>query len=163
MQTQENLAKTLGVTPGTISKAKKKLGILTETMTEDQQSAVMRYLQGTKLIMGNGLEDIQQSNDFKADVRRIDTSEGSSLIAMLQDAKEQYVKNEEMIQRLLFEMENQTSLIHMNGNRTISAVPHFKPLESLQKVNISLRNQILSLENELGKVPSVEKDADPFE
>lgn len=160
--TVEKLAGSLGVTPGTISKAKKKLGIEDKTLTESQADAISNYLQGTSLKRANAFEQMQTSGDFVPNVREIDKQDDSSMLAFLQDCKEQYVSNQRMIQRLQFEIESQSSMIVMNGNRTVSVSPHFKPIEALQKINIQLRNQIISIEDALGRDPKADREDDPF-
>ena len=160
--TVKKLAESLGVTPGTISKAKKKLGIESETLTETQADAVSNFLQGTSLMRANAIEEMQSSDEFVPVVREIDKKDESSMLDFLQDCKEQYVENQRMIQRLQHELDSQSSFIVMNGNRTVSVSPHFKPIESLQKVNIHLRNQIISIEDALGRDPKADKEDDPF-
>ena len=95
-------------------------------------------------------------------MRRIDKQDESSVLDMLQDCKEQYVRNQELIQRLSYEIDQQDLLMHGNGNGTLSAVPQLGMMEKFQKINISLRNQIVSLEMELGRVAEPKKDDDPF-
>lgn len=160
--TVEKLAESLGVTPGTISKAKKKLGIESKTLSESQADAISNFLQGTSLKRANAIEEMHGSEDFVPNVREIDKQDDSSMLDFLQDCKEQYVENQRMIKRLQFEIESQSSMIVMNGNRTVSVSPHFKPIEALQKINIQLRNQIISIEEALGRDPKTDKDDDPF-
>lgn len=160
--TVEKLAESLGVTPGTISKAKKKLGIESKSLSESQADAISNYLQGTSLKIGNSFEEKPNSEDFVPNVREIDKKDDSSMLDFLQDCKEQYVENQRMLKRLQYEIESQSSMIVMNGNRTVSISPHFKPIESLQKINIQLRNQIISIEDALGRDPKADKDDDPF-
>lgn len=161
--TNVKLAESLGVTPSCITKVKKRLGITGETLTKDEIDAITEHIQQNTLDRDKEFnERIESTPEFITNVRRINETDDSSLKAMLLDCKDHYVQNEELIQRLQHEIGNKTSLLQLNGNRTVSADPLLKPLESFQKVNITLRNQIVALEAELGKVPNVEAD-DPFE
>lgn len=159
-----NLAEELGVTPSCITKAKKRLGISGETLTKEDESAIREHIQANVLDRDREFtERLESANEeFTITVREINKTDESSLYAILQDCKDHYVENERLIQRLQHEIGTKTSLIQLNGNRTVSADPLLRPLESFQKVNIALRNQIVTLESELGKMPSLVTD-DPFD
>ena len=157
------LAETTGVSIGTIANAKKSLGIETETISEVDAERIAEYVSKTAKLQTQTKEKTSAvSNDYDPDVMRIDQSEDSSVLDMLQDCKEQYVSNEKLIKRLMHEIEQQDLLMHGNGNGTLSAVPQLGMLEKFQKINITLRNQIVSLESELGRVAEPKKDDDPF-
>lgn len=159
----EKLAETLGVTPSCITKVKQRLGISSETLKKSDIEKISDYVKENILSHDKKFTEMVESvEDFTPNVRRINETDDSSLKAMLLDCKDQYVRNEELIQRLQHELNSQTSLMHLNGNRTLSVAPHLRPLESFQKVNIQLRNQIMALEAELGRSPHLEAD-DPFE
>lgn len=153
----------MDVSLGTIENAKKSLGIETETISEQDAERIKQAVSETAdLKRQTKLRTNYTSNEYDPDVRRIDQSDDSSVLDMLQDCKEQYVANEKLIKRLSYEIEQQTLLMHGNGNGTLSAVPQLGMLEKFQKINITLRNQIVSLEQELGRVAEPKKDDDPF-
>lgn len=162
-QSQRKLAQEMDVSLGTIENAKKSLGIETETISEQDAERIKQAVSETAdLKRQTKLRTNYTSNEYDPDVRRIDQSDDSSVLDMLQDCKEQYVANEKLIKRLSYEIEQQTLLMHGNGNGTLSAVPQLGMLEKFQKINITLRNQIVSLEQELGRVAEPKKDDDPF-
>lgn len=162
-QSQRKLAQEMDVSLGTIENAKKSLGIETETISEEDAERIKQAVSETAdLKRQTKLRTNYTSNEYDPDVRRIDQSDDSSVLDMLQDCKEQYVANEKLIKRLSYEIEQQTLLMHGNGNGTLSAVPQLGMLEKFQKINITLRNQIVSLEQELGRVAEPKKDDDPF-
>lgn len=162
-KSQRKLAEEIGVSQYPIEKAKKSLGIETETISEADAERIKDVVSETaELQRQTKLRTDYTSNEYDPDVRRIDQSDDSSVLDMLQDCKEQYVANEKLIKRLTYEIEQQTLLMHGNGNGTLSAVPQLGMMEKFQKINITLRNQIVSLEQELGRVAEPKKDDDPF-
>ncbi len=162
-KSQRKLAEESDVSQMTIERAKKSLGIETETISEEDAERIKQAVSETAdLKRQTKLRTNYTSNEYDPDVRRIDQSDDSSVLDMLQDCKEQYVANEKLIKRLSYEIEQQTLLMHGNGNGTLSAVPQLGMLEKFQKINITLRNQIVSLEQELGRVAEPKKDDDPF-
>lgn len=163
-QSQRKLAESVGVGRQTVTEAKKRLGIESKTLSEEETELVMEKVQETVNLKNEVKRKTQKkSGDFVPNVRRIDKSEDSSVLEMLQDCKEQYVRNEELIQRLHYEVDQQDILMHGNGNGTLSPLPQLNLLEKFQKVNIALRNQILALETEVGRHAENRKDDDPFE
>ena len=163
-QSQRKLAETANVSQSTIRDAKKSLGIETETLSEEDAKRVLQKVEETaELKRETAKKTSKKSGGFKPKVRRIDESEDSSVLDMLQDCKEQYVRNEGLIQRLQFEIDNQDILMHGNGNGTLSPLPQMGLLEKFQKVNISLRNQILSLEQEVGRIAEPRQEDNPFD
>lgn len=162
-QSQRKLAEESDVSLATIERAKESLGIETETLSEADAERIKEVVSDTaELKRQTKLKTDYTSNEYEPDVRRIDQSDDSSVLDMLQDCKEQYVANEKLIKRLTYEIEQQTLLMHGNGNGTLSAVPQLGMMEKFQKINITLRNQIVSLEQELGRVAEPKKDDDPF-
>ena len=162
-KSQRKLAEENDVSLITIERAKQSLGIESETISEEDAERIKEAVSETaELKRQTKLRTDYTSNDYDPEVRRIDQSEDSSVLDMLQDCKEQYVSNEKLIKRLTYEIEQQTLLMHGNGNGTLSAVPQLGMLEKFQKINITLRNQIVSLEEELGRVAEPKKDDDPF-
>lgn len=161
---QRKLAESAGVGKTTIVKAKKTLGITSETLSEAEAEAVLEEARKTADLQNAAKAKTQkQSGDFVASVRRIDKRDDSSVLDMLQDCKEQYVRNEELIQRLQYEISIQDILMHGNSNGTLSPLPQLGILEKFQKINISLRNQIVQLEGEVGRVAKPEEDDNPFD
>lgn len=162
-QSQRKLAESVSVDEKTIRNAKKRLGIDSEILSDEDVERVMGEVDKTAALKQETAKKTKvKSGDFKPTVRRIDENDESSVLAMLQDCKEQYVRNEGLIQRLQYEIDHQDILMHGNGNGTLSALPQLGLLEKFQKVNISLRNQILSLEQEAGRVAEPSKEDNPF-
>ena len=163
-QSLEKLAQTVGVDKKSVHRAKKSLGITNETLTNSDAEAIKDALQPTvELKRKTKAFDDVKSDEFVPEVRRIDQSDDSSVLDMLQDCKEQYVANEKLIKRLRYEIDHQQNLMHGNSNGTLSSLPQLGIMEKLQKVNISLRNQIMNLESELGRNAEPRKEDDPFE
>lgn len=163
MQSLRELAKTAGVSHVSVLNAKKRLGITSENLSEEEAAMVLEEVNKTKdLKEETSKKEKVKSGNFKPTVRRIDESEESSVLDMLQDCKEQYVRNEGLIQRLQYEIDHQEILMHGNGNGTLSALPQLGILEKYQKVNISLRNQILALETEAGRIAEPKQEDNPF-
>lgn len=162
-QSQRKLAETMGVDKRTIVRAKESLGIVSKTISDEDAERIKEAVKDTaELQRKTKLRTDYTSNEFIPEVRRIDQSEDSSVLDMLQDCKEQYVANEKLIKRLTYEIEQQDLLMHGNGNGTLSAVPQLGMMEKFQKINITLRNQIVSLETVLGRVAEPKEDDDPF-
>lgn len=163
MATQKELAENAGVSVGTINNTKKSLKIVGKTMTKEEEELVLRESKKISQLQSEKNEKLKKtSKGFKPKVREIDKSEDSSISDVLQDCKEQYVKNEALIQRLQYEISEQDILMNGHKNGTLSLLPQLKALESFQKINISLRNQIISLEDMLGRTIKAEKDENPF-
>ena len=154
------MAKRLGVAESTISTRKKKAAKRGDSQDVEQQIKELKDVNTVNVKRLNTLSE--NSKKFKANVRRIDRMSESSLHDVLQDAKERYVKNEEVIQKLQFEIDQLDVMMAANNNGTVSIVPQLATIEKFIKLNISLRTQILALEVELGRVAQ-EKDDDPFE
>lgn len=159
------LAETAGVTQTTTLRAKKSLGIENETLTDEDADRILEKVEATTgALKKEVLEKTSRtSEDFVPNVRRIDKTDDSSALAMLQDCKERYVRNEGLIQRLQCEIDSQDILMHGNGNGTLSALPQLTIMEKFQKINISLRNQIMAIEEEVGRRAEPRKEDDPFE
>lgn len=163
-QSQRKLAKSLGVAKTTIVNAKKTLGITDSELSDEQALAVIDEASKAVELKESARQKMTKtSKEFKPNVRRIDKQDQSSVVEMLQDCKEQYVHNEGLIQRFQYEISIQDILMHGNGNGTLSPLPQLTMLEKFQKINISLRNQILSLEQELGRVAKPQDKDNPFD
>lgn len=160
--TLREIAKKADVALGTVTKAKKDLGITSKSLSKKEINLILKKCKNSSELQKEKEKKLEvKSNHFKAKVRRIDKSESSSAKELLQDCKERYVANEMIIQRLQWEIDNQEILMHGNSNGTLSGLPQLKGLETFQKINISLRNQIMQLETELGKVAG-EEEENPF-
>lgn len=163
-QSQRKLAKSLGVAKTTIVNAKKTLGITNSELTDEQAVAVIEEASKARDLQESARQKMTKtSKEFKPNVRRIDKQDQSSVAEMLQDCKEQYVHNEGLIQRFQYEISIQDILMHGNGNGTLSPLPQLTMLEKFQKINISLRNQIFNLEQELGRVAKPQDKDNPFD
>lgn len=161
----QKLADELGVSKQTIKNKRKKLGISGKGMSKKETEEVKKAVtQNTKLKAENKkkVAKLKKANKvFKPKLRRIDKSDTSSLLSLLADSKERYVKNEEIIQRLQYEIDQQDTLMNGNINGTVSSAPQLATLEKFIKSNIALRNQILELESMLGRSAENE-ESDPF-
>lgn len=156
------LAESLGVGKDTVYRAKKSLGINHSDVTDEEEASIINKAMETVELKAQAKSKMSKtSKDFVPNVRRIDQDDNSSVKAMLQDCKEHYVNNEGLIQRLEKEISMQDILMHGNTNGTLSPLPQLSMLEKFQKVNIALRNQIVQLEQELGRVAKQEDD-NPF-
>lgn len=161
---QRKLAESVGVDAKTIRNAKKTLGITSSSLDEEQQSAVLEEVQKTIRLKESVNQKMERTSEgFVPNVRRIDQKDDSSALQMLQDCKEQYVRNEGLIQRLQYEVGEQDILMHGNSNGTLSPLPQLGILEKFQKINIALRNQILQIEQVLGRHAELRQEDDPFE
>lgn len=164
-KTVEKLAKELNVDKKTVKNHRKSLGIHGKNMTKEDVEKVTASVNVNKELkkrVEKNVEKVTKANkNFAPNVRRIDEKDVSSLVDMLQDAKERYVKNEELIQRLQFEIDNLDALMSGNTNGTVSSIPQLGTMEKYIKSNISLRNQILEFEKALGRTSYDEED-DPF-
>lgn len=161
---QRKLAETAGVALGTIANAKKTLGITNKTLTKADEEAILEEVRKTAELQASmRRKSSAVSDDFTPNVRRIDKQDDSSVLEMLMDCKEQYVSNEGLIQRLQYEISIQEILMHGNSNGTLSPLPQLGILEKFQKINIQLRNQILQLEQELGRYAKTKQEDNPFD
>lgn len=154
-KSDRSLAKELGVDHKTIGNARKRaktddMGTILETVAINQRVKARNA----------NTADMLAKSTFKNSVRRIDKSNTSSIRDVLQDCKERYVKNEEIIQRLQFEVDQQDAYTIDNGNGSMSTIPALNGIERFVKLNISLRNQIIALEQALEISEADEED--PF-
>ena len=161
----KKLAKELEVSRQTIKNTRKKLGKRGEIADEEEIEQIRNAVGMNATIKRRNEENLsnlyEANATFKPNVRRIDERVNSSVTDMLQDAKERYVKNEELIQRLQFEIDNMDVLMNGNSNGTVSSIPQLATIERFIKSNIALRNQIVEFEKLLGRTSEDEED-DPF-
>ena len=161
----KKLAKELEVSRQTIKNTRKKLGKRGEIADEEEIEQIRNPVGMNATIKRRNEENLsnlyEANATFKPNVRRIDERVNSSVTDMLQDAKERYVKNEELIQRLQFEIDNMDVLMNGNSNGTVSSIPQLATIERFIKSNIALRNQIVEFEKLLGRTSEDEED-DPF-
>jgi len=161
---QRKLAKSMGISEKTIRDVKKTLGIESKTLSQDEMLKVLERITQTVDLKTDARKKLEKgSSSFTPDVRRIDQQDESSVLDMLQDCKEQYVHNEGLIKRFQYEISLQDITMHGNSNGTLSPLPQISMMEKFQKINISLRNQIVQLEQELGRVAKPEEGDNPFQ
>lgn len=161
--TYRSIAASTGVDKQTVFNITKRLGIDHENMSDEEYAAVMKEALLTADYLNDSAKVKEKiSKDFKPNVRRIDQSEDSSVVAMLQDCKEQYVANQELIGRLQYELKQQDTLFKGHRNGTFAVLPQVGMIERMSKVNISLRNQIMALEAEIGRNAKPEDEDNPF-
>lgn len=154
-KSDRSLAKDLGVDHKTVGKARKR------AKTDDVGEIMEAVAVNQRVKVRNAdTADMLAKMSFRGSVRRIDKSNTSSLRDVLQDCKERYVKNEEIIQRLQFEVDQQDAYTIDNGNGSMSTIPALNGIERFVKLNISLRNQIIALEQALDVNEADEED--PF-
>jgi hypothetical protein len=160
---QRKLAKSMGINEKTIRDVKKTLGIESKTMSEEEMLRVIERITQTVDLKADTRKKLEKrSSTFEPDVRRIDKQDQSSVRDMLQDCKEQYVHNEGLIKRFQYEISLQDITMHGNSNGTLSPLPQISMMEKFQKINISLRNQIVQLEQELGISAEPQEEDNPF-
>jgi len=160
---QRKLAKSMGINEKTIRDVKKSLGIESKTMSEEEMLRVIERITQTVDLKADARKKLEKrSATFEPDVRRIDKQDQSSVMDMLQDCKEQYVHNEGLIKRFQYEISLQDITMHGNSNGTLSPLPQISMMEKFQKINISLRNQIVQLEQELGINAKPQDEDNPF-
>lgn len=153
MKSQREIAAVTGVTHQTVSNIQRKTGATGDELVELCKESAERTKEAENRFK-------KPNSKIKAKVRRIDKSTGSSLSAILQDAKEQYVKNQEIIARLQFEIDAQDNLMGGTTSKNFQMLPQVAAMEKFVKANITLRNQIIQLEGMSGVS---EEDSNPFD
>ena len=153
------LARSARVSIGTIQNIKNELGI--DEITEEDEQKIIEKAKLTTLYTDEAKKFVNTKAEFEPNVRRIDQQDNSSIVDLLQDCKEHYVKNERLIQTMQHEIEELGVSARANPNGTISLLPQVKSIEAFQKVNVTLRNQILDLEDRLGK--TLGNETNPFD
>lgn len=157
-KSDRSLAKELGVGHEAVGNARKRYG-------SDNDDIVAAAVLAKQKIQGRNADTAERlansaKKSFMRKVRRIDKSNTSSIRDVLQDCKERYVKNEEIIQRLQWEVDQQDAYTIDNGNGSMSTIPALNAVERFIKLNISLRNQIIAIEQTLEISEADEED--PF-
>lgn len=157
-KSDRSLAKELGVGHEAVGNARKRYG-------SDNDDIVAAAVLAKQKIQGRNADTAERlansaKKSFMRKVRRIDKSNASSIRDVLQDCKERYVKNEEIIQRLQWEVDQQDAYTIDNGNGSMSTIPALNAVERFIKLNISLRNQIIAIEQTLEISEADEED--PF-
>lgn len=155
------VAETLGISDKTVNKKRKSLGIV-GTMSEAEAEMVADKIGTTERIRRRNKDVVDglASKTYRSKVRRIDKKNASVTRDLLQDAKERYVANEKILERLQFEVDQQEIYTVDNANGSMSTIPQLQTMQNYIKLNITLRTQILALEQALEI--SAEEEADPF-
>lgn len=156
-----SVAETLGVGRETVYKKRKSMGITGES-TEAEAEMVAEQIGTTERIRRRNKDVVEglTSKTYRSKVRRIDKKNASVTRELLQDAKERYVANERIIERLQFEVDQQEIYTVDNANGSMSTIPQLQTMQNYIKLNITLRTQILALEQALEI--SAEEESDPF-
>lgn len=162
---EAKLAKELGTSRETIKNLSKKKGNGTGELTAEVEEEIRNEVAINQKLKADNLDKVEmlkQSNaKFKPKVRRIDKQAYSSMHDVLKDAKDRYVANEEIIQKLQNEINNQDVMMNGNINGTVSIIPQLTSIERFIKLNIALRNQIIEIEAKIG-IDGKESEDDPF-
>lgn len=155
------MAKSQNVDTKTVQKKRKSLGITGE-ITDAEAEQVIEQIGSAERIRRRNKDVVEglTSSTFKSKVRRIDKKNASVTRELLQDAKERYVANEKIIERLQFEVDQQSVYTVDNANGSMSTIPQLQTMQNYIKLNITLRTQILSFEQALEI--NAEEEADPF-
>lgn len=144
---------------------KRRMGISGQEPTEEQEKEIESAMNRNMRIKTRNAETIKALQGVKAKkkskVRRIDKKDTSSLLDLLQDAKERYVHNEQIIEELQAEIDAQPAMAVDNANGSMSAIPQLNVMEHYIKLNIQLRSQIISIEDQLD-VDKQAEEANPF-
>lgn len=160
--TIRELANKAGVSSSCISKIKKNLKIKNKVLTKANEKAILKEAMKVSSFKTTSKKMVEKKmKPLKVNVRRIDQKDASSLLDLLQDCKERYVKNEILIQKLNNEIIQMEKLFSGNKNGTVQCVPQLTILDKYQNTNYRLRNQIVDLEEKLGKIAANAED-DPF-
>lgn len=157
-----SLAKELDTNRQTVIATKRALGITGDMTEEDEQRVKDKLDDNVRIKRRNKklVEDLTNIGSSKSKVRRIDKKDGSTIRDLLQDAKERYVANETIIEKLQREIDSMEVLTLDNANGSMSTVPQLQAIQSFTKINITLRTQIASFEQALEL--NEEDEADPF-
>lgn len=158
-KTIRQIARSARVSIGTVQNIKNELGI--EEITDENAKLIIEKAKQTTAYTDEAKKFANAKEEFEPNVRRIDMQDSSSIVDLLQDCKEHYVKNEKLIQQMQHEIETLGVSARANPNGTISLLPQVKSIEAFQKVNITLRNQIIDLEEKLGK--TLGNETNPFD
>lgn len=158
-KTIRQIARSARVSIGTVQNIKNELGI--EEITDENAKLIIEKAKQTTVYTDEAKKFVNAKEEFEPNVRRIDMQDSSSIVDLLQDCKEHYVKNEKLIQQMQHEIETLGVSARANPNGTISLLPQVKSIEAFQKVNITLRNQIIDLEEKLGK--TLGNETNPFD
>ena len=158
-KTIRQIARSARVSIGTVQNIKNELGI--EEITDENAKLIIEKAKQTTVYTDEAKKFVNAKEEFEPNVRRIDQQDSSSIVDLLQDCKEHYVKNEKLIQQMQHEIETLGVSARANPNGTISLLPQVKSIEAFQKVNITLRNQIIDLEEKLGK--TLGNETNPFD
>lgn len=158
-KTIRQIARSARVSIGTVQNIKNELGI--DEITDENAELILQKAKQTTAYTDEAKKFVNSKVAFEPNVRRIDQQDSSSIVDLLQDCKEHYVKNERLIQQMQHEIEEIGVSARANPNGTISLLPQVKSIEAFQKVNVTLRNQILDLEDRLGK--TLGNETNPFD
>lgn len=158
-KTIRQIARSARVSIGTVQNIKNELGI--DEITDENAELILQKAKQTTVYTDEAKKFVNSKAAFEPNVRRIDQQDSSSIVDLLQDCKEHYVKNERLIQQMQHEIEEIGVSARANPNGTISLLPQVKSIEAFQKVNVTLRNQILDLEDRLGK--TLGNETNPFD
>lgn len=165
MPRQVEVAKELGLSRERVSKLAKSRGMSNKELTDEDVKELKSNAELNQFIKETNENNVKKlheaSEKFKPNVRRIDLINYSSIENVLQDAKDRYVKNEEIIQRLQNELDTLEVTMNSNVNGTVSTIPQLPMIEKYVKLNIALRSQILDIEDKLGRHGKAD-DNDPF-
>lgn len=153
-KSQRQIAEMTGVDKHTVLRKQKELP------TEEAVIEKCKEIGEKKKAKRKTVESMDE--EFVPNVRRINENSGSSIEMMLQDCKEQYVTNQEIIKRLEHELSFMGKMTSVSHTGSYQVAPQLGIIEKYLKVNISLRNQITALEEKLG-IEADEKEDNPFE
>lgn len=158
-----SLAKEIGATRDQVRKTKKELQKDGKPITDENVEIIKEKIRRNNKIKDQNaaLVDKLSKTKKKSKVRRIDKQSGSSLEALLADAKERYVANEKIIENLQLEIDNIDCSIVDNATGSIGAIPQLGTIEKFIKLNITLRKQIAELEQAM-EITGNAEEADPF-
>lgn len=158
-----SLAKEIGATRDQVRKTKKELQKDGKPITEENAEIIKDKIKRNNKIKDKNAKIVSKMSKVtvKSKVRRIDKQDGSSLRALWQDAKERYVANEKIIETLQAEIDCMDSSIVDNATGSIGSIPQLATIEKFIKLNITLRKQIVEIEQAM-EITGDEEEADPF-
>lgn len=160
MKSQRKIAESSGVDRKTVNKLAKKTGKTGLALEKEVLKVAAEKKKAAKLVetSKDKLKLVSENSSNK----QITNIEGSTFFEKLYHAKNDYDFNLQLIDKLKSELGCMETLMQDNRNGTISTVPQLKEIRELQKLNITLRNQIEEFEEKLGYGSGVGQDSDPF-
>lgn len=155
-----------GVNHNTVYAHCKKLGISVAKPTKKDIKKLKESLSHVKKKKEKIKKDVEIAHKVPMDdlsvIEKLANSNVATLKQIYSDLKEEYDFNRFMIKLFQKQIEGLNALVKDNGNGTVSIDKCVVQLEKFVKLNFSLRNQIVLLEEKLAIGPE-KTDETPFD